>query len=68
MRKIGKIPYSMDRLKKPGDAVDRAGDIANGEVVGDIGAAVQGNWDRLSFDKEAALHHPALLLQVDYLI
>ena len=46
LRKIGKIPYSMDRLKKPGDgddiyyAVDGAGgvtgDIANGEVVGDI--------------------------------
>ena len=46
MRKIGKIPYSMDRLKKPGDG---AGDIANGEAGGDIGAALQGNWDRISF-------------------
>ena len=47
-----------------GDTDD--GDFGDGAVVVDIGP-VQGNWYRISFDKEAALHHPSLLLQVKQL-
>ena len=75
MHKIGKIPCSMDRLKKPGDAIRDTddmydagdGDIDFGEIIGDIDR-FQGNWDWISFDQEAALHHPTLMLQVGQFI
>ena len=68
----------MDKLKKLGEDIGDTGDIYDaehgagdngdfdfGEIGGDIGLS-QGNWDRVSFDQAATLHHPPLMLQVDH--